>query len=72
MGIIENSLLRHEYIIKKAIGGTNHRLPKMNERETHIKLESVGGEFCGGADLVIKESVAPTRWEAHRSQSDRW
>ena len=48
MGIIEKSMLRHEYIIKKAIGSINYRLPKMNERETHIKLECVGSELCEG------------------------
>ena len=54
MGIIEKSLLRQEPIIKKAIASINHRLPKkMNERETHIKLECVGGEFCEGVRILL-------------------
>lgn len=54
MGIVEKSLLRHEYIIKK--GNRQYQPPiakKMNERETHIKLACAGGEFCEGADIVI-------------------
>ena len=72
MRIVEKSLLRHEYIIKKQSAVSTTDCQKMNERETYIKLACVGGEFCGGADIVIKEYVAPTRWEAHRNQSDRW
>ena len=38
MGIIEKSLLRHEYIIKKAIGSINHRLPTADFFYLHQKL----------------------------------